>query len=45
MHGGSRRNAAFYYERRISKMRASGQSLKSLSFLIAGREGSVRRIK
>jgi hypothetical protein len=35
----------FYYERRISKMRASGQPLKSLSFLIARREGSVRRVK
>jgi hypothetical protein len=40
----------FYYERRISKMcvskmRASGRPLKSLSFLIAGREGSARRIK
>ena len=35
----------FYYERRISKMRASGRPLKSLSFLIARRQGYVRRIK
>jgi hypothetical protein len=39
-----------YYEGRISKMRvskmrANGRPLKSLSFLIARREGPVRRIK
>jgi hypothetical protein len=30
---------------RVSKMRANGRPLKSLSFLIARREGPVRRIK
>jgi hypothetical protein len=42
---GSHHNAAFLLRRRISKMRASGRPLKSLSFLIARREGYALRIK